>query len=82
MMKKEEKKAGYSDATLSLVNYVIRPPRVESYDLSELGFSSKTIGGKLCVRDDIDVPNKKGQKMKCSFFHPADKVTPPAKTAP
>ena len=71
---KEEKKPPFSQATLSLINFIVRPPRADDYSESELGFKTTAIGGKPCVRDDLDLPNNKGLKMKCSFFHFDDKV--------
>jgi len=73
-MKPEEKKPVFSDAALSLINFVVRPPRVNDYDLSDLGFKKTTIGGKPCIRDDIEVLTAKGQKMQCSFYHFDEKV--------
>ncbi len=73
---KEEKKHQYSEATLSLINFVVRPPRADFYSESELGFKTDKINGVPCIRDDFDVPNPKGLKMKCSFYHFNDKVKP------
>ncbi len=62
---------------MAIVNFVIRPPRAE-YSIEDLGneilntiiIGDKEflVGGKACIREDIDLENKDGHKMVCSFF--------------
>ena len=64
----------YSDITLSLLDFIVRPPRSDQYGDDFLNLSKTEFGGKQCVRDDFDVLNNKGLKMKCTFYYINDKT--------
>ena len=57
------------------LSIIVRPDRADKYTESDLGMKSEVINGVPCVRDDMDIANKKGQKMKCSFYHFNDNVS-------
>ena len=48
---------------------IIRPPR-EQYKESDLGPKEFTVGGKACVRSDLEIINNRKLKLQCSFWEP------------
>lgn len=60
-----------------MLSFIVRPPRADNYTEGDLVFKSKTINSKPCLREDIDVANNKGLKMKCSFYYINDSIAHP-----
>jgi len=60
-----------------VLNFVVRPSRVDNYTDFELVFKSETINGKPCLREDIDIKNPKDLKMKSSFYYINDSIPRP-----
>jgi len=69
------KKSPYSEATIALLDFIVRPPRFTSYTETDLGAKEGKVDGKNYIREDLDIINDKGLKMKCSFYYLSDSVS-------
>jgi len=54
-----------------LVNAIIRPPRAE-YSLTALGRKAFKVDGITHERQDLEIVNKRGLKLQCSWWRPKD----------
>lgn len=61
-----------SDTWQAVVHLIIRPPRHEYSVNRELGPKCTIIGGKLVIREDLELMNPRGLVLKCSHFMPAE----------
>lgn len=74
-MEDNYKKTPYSEATIALLDFIVRPPRLTTYCENDLSFKKQVVNNVPCIRDDLDIANDKGLKMKCSFYHAENTVS-------
>eukprot|EP01087_Luapelamoeba_hula_P017630 TRINITY_DN5574_c0_g1_i1.p1 TRINITY_DN5574_c0_g1~~TRINITY_DN5574_c0_g1_i1.p1 ORF type:complete len:413 (-),score=64.95 TRINITY_DN5574_c0_g1_i1:84-1283(-) len=61
--------AGIAGGYNTLVDAIIRPPRL-TYDIEDLGPRRFTMGGKPCIRTDLELKNGRGQMIQMSHYEP------------
>lgn len=66
--------AGLLEGYEELINGIIRPPRATYDPSTEMGPATFPIGGKHFQREDLELTNKRGLKLQCSWwsFDPRD----------
>ncbi|CBZ53765.1 Alpha/beta hydrolase, related [Neospora caninum Liverpool] len=62
-----------------LVNFIIRPPRDDSYTDTDLGPPVFPLGRKVFKRTDLELVNRRNQRLQCSHYEPTDPFRPQEK---
>ncbi|KFG99519.1 putative protein c14orf29 [Toxoplasma gondii VAND] len=62
-----------------LVNFIIRPPRDDGYTDSDLGPPSFHLGRKVFKRTDLELANRRNQRLRCSHYEPTEPFRPQEK---